>query len=276
MGAKLIFLDIDGTLTEPGKNTPPDSALDAIRKAQSKGHKVFLCSGRNYGMLSPLLKYGFDGFIGSTGGYIEYEGEVIYDCPMTASQQKRTMDILEQNGIFRTIEGKDGSFSDEGLKEFLKEKAKEGGNSELLRIREELESDLGIRPMGVYDGQPIYKIVFMCSSTVQLQDPRRLLEDEFKFCIQDSDQFGIINGELINRAFDKGTAIQKICDHLDMDIEDTIAFGDSMNDLEMIQTAHIGVCMANGSNPIKEVSDMICPPVTEDGLYKGFEELNLF
>ena len=31
---KLIFLDIDGTLTEPGSNTPPDSAVDAINKGQ--------------------------------------------------------------------------------------------------------------------------------------------------------------------------------------------------------------------------------------------------
>ncbi|MEE1262729.1 hypothetical protein [Ruminococcus sp.] len=34
MNGKLLLLDIDGTLTEPGYNVPPDSALDAIRKAQ--------------------------------------------------------------------------------------------------------------------------------------------------------------------------------------------------------------------------------------------------
>ena len=44
MNGKLLLLDIDGTLTEPGYNVPPDSALDAIRKAQKNGHKVYLCS----------------------------------------------------------------------------------------------------------------------------------------------------------------------------------------------------------------------------------------
>ena len=39
---KLIFLDIDGTLTPAGTNVPPDSALEAIRRAQKNGHKVFL------------------------------------------------------------------------------------------------------------------------------------------------------------------------------------------------------------------------------------------
>ena len=60
---KAVFLDIDGTLTTPGSNVPPASALEAVKKAQEKGHPVFLCSGRNQGMLSPLLKYGFDGYI---------------------------------------------------------------------------------------------------------------------------------------------------------------------------------------------------------------------
>ena len=101
---KLIFLDIDGTLTEPGKNAPPDSALTAIRRAQANGHRVILCTGRNYGMLSPLLKYGFDGLVGSAGGYIECGGEIVYDCPMTPEQQKQAMTVLADNGIFRTIE----------------------------------------------------------------------------------------------------------------------------------------------------------------------------
>ena len=54
MNGKLLFLDIDGTLTEPGYNVPPASALDAIRKAQKNGHKVYLCSGRNKAMLNAV------------------------------------------------------------------------------------------------------------------------------------------------------------------------------------------------------------------------------
>ena len=67
MGRKIIFLDIDGTLTEPGSNVPPKSALTAVREAQKKGNCVFLCTGRNYDMLSPLLPFGFDGVVASCG-----------------------------------------------------------------------------------------------------------------------------------------------------------------------------------------------------------------
>ena len=71
MEQKIIFLDIDGTLTEPGHNEPPESAIWAVKKAQEKGNYVVLCTGRNYAMLSPLLSYGFDGVVASSGGYIE-------------------------------------------------------------------------------------------------------------------------------------------------------------------------------------------------------------
>ena len=80
MPQKLIFVDIDGTLTAPGSNTPPDSALEAIQAARALGHKVYLCSGRNPDMLSPLLRYDFDGFIGSAGGYVVSDGKVLFGC----------------------------------------------------------------------------------------------------------------------------------------------------------------------------------------------------
>lgn len=270
VGKKLIFLDIDGTLTESGSNIPPASAQEAVRRARANGHKIILCSGRNYGMLSPLLQYGFDGLAGSAGGYIEYGGEIIYDCPMTSEQQNRVLSVFQENGIYRTVESKTGSYTDESFKNFLQEHAQASGNSEFLRWREQLEKDLGIRPMEEYRGEPIYKLVFMCRDMNQLRKPRQLLEGEFHFCIQDTDQLGIINGELINRKFDKGKAVRLLSEYLRIPLEDTVAFGDSMNDLEMIETAGLGICMGNGSPALKNIADAVCPPVTEDGLYAAF------
>ena len=53
---KLIFLDVDGTLTPAGTNVPPQSALDAIRAARNNGHRVFLCTGRNPAMTAACLR----------------------------------------------------------------------------------------------------------------------------------------------------------------------------------------------------------------------------
>jgi Cof subfamily protein (haloacid dehalogenase superfamily) len=273
MNSKLIFLDIDGTLTAPGSNVPPESALEAIRLARQAGHKIFLCSGRNYDMLKPVLRYGFDGAVASGGGYVFTGDQVLYDCPMTEEQKEKALRLLFEGGVLRTIEARDASYCDEGMGEFLQQSS--GGNSELLRWREALEKDLGIRPMKEYDGRPIYKVVFMCSDACQLSAAKKELEDEFTFLVQDMAGANCINGELINRRFDKGTGILRVCEALGYDPVDTIGFGDSMNDLEMIQTVAFGVCMDNGSPSLKEISDMVCPSVEEDGLAWAFRKLGL-
>ena len=274
MKPKLIFLDIDGTLTSPGSNVPPDSALAAIREARANGHKVFLCTGRNHAMLSPLLDYGcFDGAVASGGGYVFCGENVLYDCPMSEQQKDTALRLFKEQGVFRTIEARDAAYCDEGLADFLNEAS--GGNSELVRWRKALEKDLGIRPMREYDGRPLYKVIFMCSSVDQLAPAIEALEKEFYFLVQDVAAANCINGELINRKFDKGLGIRRMAEALDFPIEDTVGFGDSMNDLEMIETVGTSVCMANGSPQLQRKSDLVCPAVEEDGLAWGFRELGL-
>ena len=274
MNKKLIFLDIDGTLTMPGSNVPPESALKAIEAARKAGHKVFLCTGRNYDMLSPLLKYNcFDGAVASSGGYVFYGDKVLYDCPMTEEQKDTALRLFKENGVFRTVEAVDGSFCDEGLSDFLNESS--GGNSELVRWRKALESDLGIRPMAEYDGRPIYKVVFMCKDVSQLAPAIEALEKDFFFLVQDMAAANCLNGELVNRKFDKGLGVRRVCEALGCDIADTVGFGDSMNDLEMIETVGTSVCMANGSPKLQKMSDIVCPAVEEDGLSKAFKDLGL-
>ena len=275
---KLIFLDIDGTLTEPGHNEPPASALDAIRKTQAKGNKVFLCTGRNFAMLSPLLKYGFDGVIASAGGYVTVGDEVIFDCPMPADEADEALRLLHGEGVFCTIEAKDGTWGDENLSSFLEANAGQGGgNSEIERWRKALAESLGIRPMSEYDGRPIYKIVIMANNMGQLEPARKALEDRYEFCMQEitDPDHPCINGELIGRAFDKGRAVLRVCDYYGVPVEDSVGFGDSMNDLQMIQTVGYSVCMDNGAEALKAISDKVCPAVTEDGMAKAFEELGL-
>lgn len=270
MKKKVIFLDIDGTLTTAGSNVPPESALRAIRAAQEKGHLVFLCTGRNYDMLKPLLAYGFDGVIASAGGYVCCGQEVIYDCPMSQGQQELVLNTLEENGIFRTVECLNGSYTDDGFKEFLEEHAGENGNSELLRWRRQIEQELNIRSMREYAGQPVYKVVLMSPDLERIKRAEEKLKNDFMFCIQDANGQGIVNGEVINRQFDKGRAVIRVCEYLHIPVEDSIAFGDSMNDREMMEAAGYAVCMENGSDSLKKLADEVCPRVEQDGLYQAF------
>ena len=274
MNNKLLFLDIDGTLTEPGYNIPPSSALEAIRLAKAKGHKVFLCSGRNLAMLRPLLRYDFDGYVASAGGYVVCDGKVVFDRPMKPDVFRLAMDVFARNHVFRTVECLDGTFGDSGLEDLL-DGADEFSNSELLRFRRQLSESLDIRPMSEYNDAPVYKIVFMCTHKSQLDEPMELLKDHFVFCVQNLEAVGCLNGEIFGLDFNKGIGIRKVCEYLGKDISDTIGFGDSMNDKEMFEAVGYSVCMGNGHPAMKEMADYVCPAVGEDGLFGAFEKLGL-
>lgn len=273
MKQKLVFLDIDGTLTPAGSNTPPESAMKAIRAAQKNGHLVFLCTGRNPAMLAPVLALGFEGAVAAAGGYVFMGDRVLFDCPMTSEQLETGMRLLKENGVFRTIEAKDATWGDEDLGDFLASAGE--GNSELVRWRKALAEELNILPMHEYDGRPVYKIVFMCTEARQLEPARAALERDFKFVVQDVAAHRCLNGELINRSFDKGKGVRIVAEACGIAIEDTIGFGDSMNDLEMIETVGTSVCMDNGSPKLKELSDIVCPAVDADGLAIAFKQLGL-
>lgn len=270
---RLIFLDIDGTLTEPGTNVPPQSARDAVRAARAAGNRVFLCTGRNYAMLAPLLRYGFDGYIASAGGYVVCNGKVLYDKPMTAEQYGTAMRLLRDNGVLVTVEAKEGSYCDAGIAELLGRAG--GGNSELLRWRRALEEELDIRPMAEYGGEPVYKLIFYCERAEQLAPARAALEGAFQFVVQDPSSLGCINGELVNRAFDKGRGAALVARELGVPLSDAVGFGDSMNDVELLEAVGVGVCMANGSEALRRRAGLVCPAVSEDGLARAFRALKL-
>ena len=271
---KLIFLDIDGTFTPPGTNIPPQSAVQAVQNARRNGHRVFLCTGRNPAMTAPLCRYGFDGAVNCAGGYVTCGGNVIYDRPMTNAELADVRDaMMTGSGVFCIMEAKDASFGDQRVDNLLKKIPGPLG-SELARWRRALEEDHGVIAMSDYDGRPVYKVSFMCLRKRQLRRAQKLLQDRFEFCLQNF-VLGIVNGELINRAFSKGDGLKRICACLGVDTADTIAFGDSLNDLSLLEAAGTGVCMGNGNKALKKHADIVCGNVTEDGLARAFAELGL-
>ena len=273
MNRKLIFLDVDGTLTAPGAYVPPESAVRAVKKARELGHKVFLCSGRNHGMLEPLHKYGFDGGIASCGGYVYAGDEVIYDCPLTEEQQDKVITLLSNEGVFLSIEGRDYVYSEELPDDYVRQD--EQRNEYLLNMLEAVWTGQNTKLMTEYDGCPLYKVVYTCRDREQLRPAIEALGAELQFIVHDFSEPGCIFGEIINRKFDKGSAVRKAADALGFDIADTIGFGDSRIDIEMIEAVGTSVCMENGSDFLKERSDIICPSTDDDGIEWAFRRLGL-
>ena len=280
MKQKLIFLDIDGTLLPPGEMLIPQSTVEALHKAHANGHKLFLCTGRNLRMTQPLLDYGFDGAVCSAGGYVFCGDKVLVDLPMEPQLAQGVRSAMERHGVECTLEARDATFGGSKMAERWKFIHKKNGaplNSEAERWRKAMEEGMSILPLSDYKGEPLYKIVFIADHESDLAEAKQLYADQFVFCESKLDRLtdGFVNGELINRKFNKGTGIKAICDHLGCTLADTIGFGDSDNDLQMTDVVGISVCMANGSENLKKRCDRIAPSVYEDGIAKEFKALGL-
>ena len=274
---KAIFLDVDGTLTIPGETLPPDSALKAVRLAQAAGNRVFLCTGRNLRMNLDLLPLGFDGMVASSGGYCTLGGEVIVDSPIPEDLLAHAREVMNAHGAFFTMECRDGAFTDDKFKAFLLKCAGGDENSEILRMRRQIARDFGFYDFSAWKGEPAYKLSVMAETREQLVAAGEELKEHFHLVIQQTyDGGSYYNGELLSRGFSKGTGVRAVCARLGIPLADTYGFGDSMNDLEMMEIVGFSVCMENGSPALKEKADAVCPPVTEEGLYRAFETYGLF
>ena len=83
----------------------------------------------------------------------------------------------------------------------------------------------------------------------------------------------LFNVELGGATTSKAHALQALLDEWQMTSQQVMAFGDSENDLGMIQLAGIGVAMANGLEEVRQAADLLAESNEEDGVAKIIEQL---
>ena len=140
---KIVFLDIDGTFTVPLEK-PTELASRAVREARKNGHRILISTGRNMPIVSEdVLEVGFDGVVASAGRHIEIDGKVIRDSVLPEETIKKCLEIFHRFGIYCRIETPEGIYIDDSLQEILTSATADLSNSELIRMKKELDSDVG-------------------------------------------------------------------------------------------------------------------------------------
>ena len=276
MDRKLIFLDIDGTLVSAMK-APSELATRAVRSARGNGNKVFLCTGRNMAIIGEdIQRVGFDGIIASAGGHVEAEGKVLFDSLLPEETIQECLRIFHDHGIYCRIESPEGIYTDPQMEALLQEAKPDQTNSELIRMQKEIEAGISILPYEQYPGKGAYKICFTATTPEIIEETKKYLEDRFVYAVHPySNSSTIFNGEIIPRGVDKGKGMEMVCRYYGADRKDTVAFGDSMNDYEMIKAAGCSVAMGNACEEIKNMADFVCGNVWDDGIYYEFQRMRL-
>ena len=273
---KIIFIDVDGTLTNYS-NEIPQSAIDAIRAARKNGHRVYISTGRSKAeVYDEIWDIGLDGMIGGNGSYVEDDGNVIMHQLITLEQCRHIVDWLHERGLEFYLESNNGLFASEHFEEagepVIKEyQGRKGGDTANTTVRSAF-------PTMIFGGElyrdDLNKVSFILNS---YQDHLDSIEEfpDLKASTWGGAGETALFGDLGVKDISKAKAIQTLLTHLNADINDTIAIGDAKIDIPMLEFCKIGIAVKSGGEEIKKMADYVTDAVDDDGIYNAFKHFGL-
>lgn len=259
---KLIFLDIDGTVLDAGDVVWPSTAK-AIAAAREKGHRLFLCTGREQCFVpEPVLALGLTDGVFGAGANAICDGRVIYRQAFQPEQYDRMCQLLTRHRAHFVLETLGRVVAFEPLRAV---------DPDYWRWLEQMGVVTLPRPEPGWSD--VDKAVFF-GADCSLEQLAQELGPDF-YLIPASYRISGEGGELQQPEVSKATGIQKILEELGADRADTIGFGDGINDLEMLEFCQESVAMGNAPDRVKAAATMVTEDIQRDGLWLAFRRLGL-
>lgn len=250
-----LFFDFDNTLMDAKTHEVPTSALAALHQLTDQGYTIAIASGRNY----PLLKLTGAFEMAAWSGFVLNNGQIILDHDQSTLQHnfidpkvvEKTVETARNLGMNLFFSSPSGDFMDKEDDDLMRE-AHAFFNEPIPKIdsyhQQKVDKILVYAPKG-YDYAPFKAIegleVFPSVSTY---------------------------ADLATQGVSKATTIQTFLKMKGLP-SDYTAFGDSLNDMEMLKHAKISVAMGNGEQELKAIADLVAPGVSQDGVAKALKQL---
>lgn len=276
---KFLFFDIDGTLVGKSKMVTEKTKW-AIQQARQNGHRAFLCTGRApTSIVGDIKNIEFDGAICSAGGFVIVDGEYIFENFMNQYILSEVMTLFINNHILFTLETKKALYQTPGVNEFFDQKHQKDceNNLELMRffqLRRMGENRLPIKDFNILT-TGVTKVCFIAPNKQSFYDCVPFLEEFFNIVTFSKEEDDFINGEIILKYCTKADGILKVVNHFHGQMKDTVGFGDSMNDYQMLQEVETGVVYEGASDNLKALGKYLFTDPDQDGIYKVMKEMDL-
>ena len=286
---KIIAFDLDGTLLRSDKSLSKETK-NALAAAAEAGVVLVPATGRFYAMIPkevrelPFLRY----FLTVNGAQLIdiKEQRVIYGAGLSAEKTLEVLDYLpgveeDGTGSASSVFSKDGItcllgvYQDgEGwmssahyalIDEYMLNPAAN------LLIRQTYQVLPDLRQVVEERGREIQKV----SAYLKNEEVRNRVLGKISGAISGISVSAAMpnNIEVTNVLADKGRALRALCEELGIDPASSMAFGDGLNDVQLLDAAGVAVVMDNASDDVKAHADLIAPDNDSDGVAKVIREV---
>lgn len=262
MDKKIVFFDIDGTIYKFTTGMPKDT-IEAIKKLKANGHIPVICTGRTKCMIfEEFFEPGFEDIVGGAGTYLEIDGEQRYLAELEEVEARRVIDGFLKYNFVPVAEGKDNIYVGTDLDD-LPEINRHFINIYYDKIPDKI----------LTIDEPVLKISKVSGGFKNNSDMEGMIS-EF------GEDYSIINHnnnllELIPKKYNKAMGIERMIKEMDIPWENTYAFGDSFNDIDMLEYVKYGCAMGNSDPSIKERVEYVTEDFDKGGIANALKRFGI-
>jgi Cof subfamily protein (haloacid dehalogenase superfamily) len=250
MSYKIVFFDIDGTLINEEKEISQDT-LEAIRELKHNGTEVVIATGRAPYFFKALAeRLEIDSFVSLNGAYVVHKGVPIYKRIITKESLKQLVKLAAENNHSLVFQGDSAFYADAEQ------------HPHILDAVGSLKVDLpGFNP-DFWMSDDIYQAFLHCEA-----DEEHLYLDAFPdLRLVRWHPFAM---DVVPNDGSKAVGILALLDHLQIPPAEAVAFGDGLNDKEMLTAVGLGIAMGNAHEELIPFADYVTTSVNEGGIRRG-------
>ncbi|MBP1994071.1 Cof-type HAD-IIB family hydrolase [Paenibacillus eucommiae] len=250
MSYKIAFFDIDGTLVNEDKEVPADT-IEAIAELKSRGVEVVIATGRAPYFFKPLAELlDIDSFVSLNGAYVVYRGQPLFKRIISRTSLEALVDHAAKHNHSLVFQGGDAFFSNSDAHPYVMEAVSS------------LKVDLPGYDPDYWKSADIYQAFLHCQ-----EEDEHLYNEVFP-------DLRLIRWhraamDVLPLTGSKAQGLEAMLQHLNLSPAEAVAFGDGLNDKEMLMLAGLGIAMGNSHEQLKPYADYITTDVDKGGIRNG-------
>lgn len=287
---KLIASDMDGTLLNHNHKIPKEN-VELINYAKNQGIEFVVATGRAYYEALPALnEENISCDVISFNGGIVYDknGNIISITPMVTKDLYYTIEILKSFDISYQLYTKNTIYTrsiETDINAYIDLIRSNGYEPDVEHLRAEAQQKLDLGYITEVDNIELYlneeenppiKIIAISNNITKLENATKLLSANKNISVTSS---GANNIEIMHKNATKGEALKEIAKIYGINLKNTVAIGDNLNDQAMLDIVGYSVAMKNGNKILKEQAKYVTEKTNSEGgvadtIFKLIEQNN--